>query len=61
MEGATEALKAQEFFLVLSSVGLAFRRCELVWVHGPHVGIRFITEKDKRRGRLKNGPLSEKA
>ena len=29
VEGSIDVLKAREFFLVLSSTGLAFRRCEL--------------------------------
>ena len=51
VEGSTDALKTQEFFLVLSATGMAFRRCELVWVNGPNVGVRFITEKTKEKGR----------
>lgn len=43
VEGSTAPLKAQEFFLVLSSTGLAFRRCELIWVDGPQVGVHFVT------------------
>ena len=50
VEGSTDTLKTQEFFLVLSATGMAFRRCELVWVNGPHVGIRFISEKKKEKG-----------
>jgi PilZ domain len=42
VEGSTSALKAKEFFLVLSSTGLAFRRCQLVWVDGSTVGVHFI-------------------
>ena len=38
--------RAREFFLLLSSTGRAFRRCELVWVHGTQVGIKF-TSPDK--------------
>ena len=49
VEGTTDVLKAQEFFLVLSSSGLAFRRCELVWVNGTEVGIHFVTEKTRKR------------
>jgi hypothetical protein len=52
VEESTDALRAQEFFLLLSSTGLAFRRCELVWVSGPHVGVPFITEKTKGKGHL---------
>ncbi|WP_271617552.1 PilZ domain-containing protein [Bradyrhizobium sp. DASA03076] len=46
--GSVEPLKAQEFFLVLSSTGLAFRRCELIWVDGTRVGVRFVSAKTKR-------------
>ena len=49
VEGSLEVLKALEFFLVLSSTGLAFRRCELVRVDGPEVGVRLITEKKTKR------------
>ena len=50
VEGALEVLKAGEFFLLLSSTGLAFRRCELIRVDGTTVGVRFVTEKKKPRG-----------
>jgi hypothetical protein len=50
VEGSLEVLQAHEFFLLLSSTGLAFRRCELVRVDGSEVGVRFIAEK-KPRGR----------
>jgi hypothetical protein len=49
VEGSTDPLKAQEFFLVLSSTGLAFRRCELIWVDGSHVGVQFVTAKTKAK------------
>lgn len=51
VEGTLEVLRAQEFFLSLSSTGLAFRRCELVRVDGSEVGVKFITDK-KKKGRL---------
>lgn len=50
VEGSLDVLKAQEFFLVLSSTGLAFRRCELIRVDGPEIGVRYTTEKP-RKGR----------
>jgi PilZ domain len=50
VEGTLEILGNQEFFLLLSSTGLAFRRCELIRVDGAEVGVRFITEK-KKKGR----------
>ena len=51
VEGSPDVLKAREFFLLLSSTGLAFRRCELVWVDGTQVGVKFIAEKGKQKGR----------
>ena len=45
VEGSTDPLKAQEFFLVLSSTGLAFRRGALIWVDGSQVGVHFVTAK----------------
>jgi hypothetical protein len=42
IEGSADVLQAKEFFLVLSSTGLAFRRCELVWLDGSVAGIRFL-------------------
>jgi hypothetical protein len=50
VEGPVSVLQAREFFLLLSSTGLAFRRCELVWIDGAQVGVRFIA-KDKRRAK----------
>lgn len=50
VDGTLEVLKAQEFFLLLSSTGLAFRRCELIRVEGSTVGVRF-TESRKKKGR----------
>ena len=50
VEGTLEVLKAGEFFLLLSSTGLAFRRCQLVRVDGTTVGVRFVTESKKKKG-----------
>jgi hypothetical protein len=47
VEGSFEVLQAQEFFLLLSSTGLAFRRCELIRVEGAQVGVRFVADKKK--------------
>ena len=49
IEGTIDVLQAKEFFLVLSSTGLAFRRCELVWIDGTTVGIRFLLNKPDRK------------
>lgn len=47
IEGSPDVLRAREFFLLLSSTGLAFRRCELVWVDGTQVGVKFTNLNKK--------------
>ena len=46
----------QEFFLLLSSTGLAYRRCELVRVNGTEMDIRFLRGK---HGKKKSGGSSK--
>jgi hypothetical protein len=36
----------KEFFLLLSSTGLAYRRCELAWVNCDQIGAKFITRPE---------------
>lgn len=48
VEGSVDVLRAREFFLVLSSTGLAFRHCELVWIDGSQAGVRFVQGKSGR-------------
>jgi PilZ domain len=43
MQGSIQGLILKEFFLLLSSSGLAYRRCELVWVNGDQIGVNFLT------------------
>ena len=42
VEGSVEGLHLKEFFLLLSSTGLAYRRCGLVRLDGDRVGVRFL-------------------
>ena len=49
IDGTTDVFQAKEFFLVLSSTGAAFRRCELVWINGLTVGVRFMVENKKKK------------
>ena len=46
VEGSVEGLDLKEFFLLLSSTGLAFRRCQLVRMDGEQIGVRFLA-RDK--------------
>ena len=54
VEGSADVLRAREFFLLLSSTGLAFRRCELVWIDGTQVGVKFVIEKGRQKGSSAN-------
>ena len=49
VEGSIQGLNLKEFFLLLSSTGLAYRRCELVRVNGSQMDIQFIKGKSKKR------------
>ena len=42
IEGSLEGLDLKEFFLLLSSTGLAYRRCRLVRVAGDQIGVEFL-------------------
>ena len=52
VEGSIQGLNLQEFFLLLSSTGLAYRRCELLRVNGTEMDVSFIKGKSgkKRHG-----------
>ena len=50
VQGSVEGLALKEFFLLLSSTGLAYRRCELCWVNGEQIGVQFLKQDPKRRG-----------
>src|ERR1700738_2730547 len=49
VEGSVEGLHLKEFFLLLSSTGLAYRRCELVWVNGDQIGVNFVKPSGKKK------------
>jgi hypothetical protein len=52
VDGSVEGLHLKEFFLLLSSTGLAYRRCELAWVNGDQIGVNFLKPGDRKK---KNG------
>jgi PilZ domain len=52
VEGSIEGLDLKEFFLVLSSTGLAYRRCRMVRLAGDQIGVEFLkstTAKSKKQ------------
>jgi hypothetical protein len=54
VEGSIEGLHLKEFFLLLSSTGLAYRRCELAWVNGDQIGVNFLKQGDKKKKPARN-------
>src|SRR3982075_4612555 len=57
VEGSIQGLNLKEFFLLLSSTGLAYRRCELTRVKGTEMDVAFLKGKNgkKRPGGASNG------
>jgi hypothetical protein len=49
VEGSIQGLNLKEFFLLLSSTGLAYRRCELVRVNGTEMDIQFLRGKASKK------------
>ena len=49
IDGSVEGLHLKEFFLLLSSTGLAYRRCELAWLNGDQIGVNFLKVGDKKK------------
>jgi hypothetical protein len=49
VETSIEGLALQEFFLLLSSTGLAYRRCQLDRVNGGEICVSFLRSKPKKK------------
>jgi PilZ domain len=49
VDGSIEGLNLKEFFLLLSTMGKAYRRCQLAWVNGDQVGVFFLKPGDKKK------------
>ena len=58
VEGSIEGLALMEFFLLLSSTGLAYRRCQLAWVNGYQLGVHFL--KQRQGSNLEPSMISER-
>ena len=49
IDGSIQGLNLKEFFLLLSSTGLAYRRCELIRVNGSDMDIQFLKGKPRKK------------
>jgi hypothetical protein len=47
IQDSIQGLNLNEFFLLLSSTGCAYRRCELAWVNGHEIGANFVRRSAK--------------
>ena len=59
VEGSIQGLNLKEFFLLLSSTGLAYRRCELVRVNGTEIDVSFL--KGKKKKKRSGGSLNQES
>jgi hypothetical protein len=61
LEQSINGLNLNEFFLILSTSGSSFRRCELAWLNGDEMGVRFVSKgavsPSKRISNQKIGPI----
>lgn len=49
IEGSAAGLDLKEFFMLLSSTGLAFRKCRLVRINGDQIGVEFLKPESKKK------------
>ena len=59
VDGSVEGLHLKEFFLLLSSTGLAYRRCELAWVNGDQIGVNFLKTGEKKKKPARRSATAE--
>jgi PilZ domain len=61
VEGSLEGLDLKEFFLLLSSTGLAYRRCQLVRVAGDQIGVAFLARDTFNRNKSAKNRSTDQA
>jgi hypothetical protein len=59
IEGSFEGLDLKEFFLLLSSTGLAYRRCRMVRVAGDQIGVEFLAREKAKKKSQRRQPTNE--
>jgi hypothetical protein len=52
-------LSLKEFFLLLSSTGAAFRRCELAWINGEQIGANFLSKEVAPQKKKSRSPIGQ--
>jgi hypothetical protein len=61
VEGSLEGLDLNEFFLLLSSTGLAYRRCKLVRIAGDQIGVAFLAQDTSAKKKAVKKPPADQA
>ena len=51
VEGSLDGLELEEFFLLLSSTGLAYRRCRMARRAAGQIGVEFLKPEDTAHAR----------
>jgi hypothetical protein len=59
IKGSFEGLDLKEFFLLLSSTGLAYRRCRMVRVAGDQIGVEFLARDKVKKKSAKRQSTNE--
>src|ERR1700716_2801695 len=59
VNGSVQGLDLKEFFLLLSSTGLAYRRCRMVRLAGDQMGVEFLKKKKQKKQRVRSVRKSE--
>ena len=60
VEGSLEGLDLKEFFLLLSSTGLAYRRCRMVRLDGDQIGVEFLKQEKNAKEKASAKRTAEK-
>ncbi|MGH6710318.1 MAG: PilZ domain-containing protein [Bradyrhizobium sp.] len=57
LKQSVQGLALKEFFLILSTTGAPFRHCEVAWINGSEMGVRFVKTAAKEPARKPINPV----
>ena len=60
VNGSVQGLDLKEFFLLLSSTGLAYRRCRMVRLAGDQMGVAFLKPTTEKTNKATSEKRQEK-
>lgn len=60
VKDSVDGLNLKEFTLLLSANGQAVRHCQLSWVKGQEIGVRFLKVDRKKRVTREGAPVAAK-